>query len=58
MGYHDLPSKVFCPRVPKNFVEEPFSVPLFLGTDKFYASEGQVTIFCRKFFVSQCRKFS
>ena len=40
VGYHDFPSKVFCPTVPKNFVEEPFSVPLFLGIDKFNSSEG------------------
>ena len=28
------------------------------GIEKFYASEGYVTIFSRNFFVSQCRKYS
>ena len=57
MGYHDFPLKVYCLTVPKNFVGEPFSVPLVLGIDKFYASEGCVTIFCRKLLVSRCQKF-
>ena len=35
---------------------ESFSVSLTSGIEKFYASEGYVTIFCRFFFVSQCRK--
>ena len=42
--------------VPKNFIDEPFSVSLISGIEKLYASEGHVTIFPRKFFVSQCRK--
>ena len=54
--YQDFPSKIFCLTVPKNFVGEPFSVSLISGNGKFYASEGYVTIFCRNFFVSQCRK--
>ena len=37
---------------------EPFSVSLISGIENFYASEGYVTIFRRKFFVSRCRKFS
>ena len=40
----------------EKFRREPISVSLLLGIDKFYASEGQVTIFCRKVFVSQCSK--
>ena len=57
---HDFLSKFFCLTVPKNFVEEPFSVSLISGIEKFYASESYVTIsiFCRIFFVSQCRKYS
>ena len=55
-GYHVFPSKSFCLTVPKNDVEESFSISLFLGIEKVYASEGYVTIFLRKFFVSQCRK--
>ena len=38
--YQDFPSKIFCLRVPKEFVGEPISVSLFLGIDNFYASEG------------------
>ena len=37
--------KFFCLTVPKNFVGEPFSVSLISGIEKFYASEGYVTIF-------------
>ena len=56
--YQDFPSNIFCLTVPKNFVGEPFNVPLISGNEKFHASEGYVTIFRRKFFVSQCRKTS
>ena len=45
--YQDFPSKNFCLTVPKNFVQEPFSVSVFSGIEKFYALEGYVTIFCR-----------
>ena len=44
-----FPSKNFCLTVPKNFVGEPLSVSLISGIEKFYASEGYVTIFCRNF---------
>ena len=50
--------KIFRLTVPKNFVGQPFRVSLISGIEKFYASEGYVTIFCRIFFVSQCRKIS
>ena len=53
-----FPSKISCLIVPKKLVDEPFSVSLFSGIEKFYASEGYVTIFRPKFFVSQCRKIS
>ena len=42
-----FPSKKFCLTVPRKFVREPFSVSLISGIEKFYASEGYVTIFCR-----------
>ena len=42
--------------VSKNFVGEPFSVSLTPGIDKFFASNGYVTIFRRFFSVSQYRK--
>ena len=44
--------------MPKNFVEEPFSLSLVSGIEKIHASEGYVTILRLKFFVSQCRKSS
>ena len=40
------------------FLEEPFSVSLILGNEKFSAQEGYVTFFWRKFFVSQYWKTS
>ena len=43
----------FCLKVPKNFVEEAFSLSLISGVEKIYASNGYVTIFYRKLFVSQ-----
>ena len=51
--YQYFHSKIFRLTVPKKFIGEPFSVSLFSGIEKFYASEGYVTIFRRKFFVSQ-----
>ena len=54
--YHDFPSK-FCLTVAKNFVGEPFSVSLISGIEKFYASEGYVTIFRRKFFCLSTETF-
>ena len=44
----------------ETFVGEPFSASLISGIEKFYASEGYVTIFdfLKKFFVSQYRKIS
>ena len=57
-GITSLRQKHFCLIVPTNFVGETFSLSLFLGIDKFYASEGCVTIFCRKFVVLRCGNFS
>ena len=57
-GYQDFPSKIFCLTVPKNFAGEPFSVSLISGTEKVWIrGGGSIKISCRKFFVSQCRKF-
>ena len=42
--------------MPKNFVGQPFRVSLISGIEKFYASEGYVTIFRQIFFVSQYGK--
>ena len=33
-SYQDLPSKIFCLTVPKNFVGESFSVSLISGIQK------------------------
>ena len=44
-GVTKLPSKISCLKVPKDFVEEPFSLLLISGIEKIYASEGYVTIF-------------
>ena len=57
-GYQELSSKNFCLTVPKNFVRESFSVSLISGIEKVYALEGNITIFYRKFVVSQYRKTS
>ena len=48
----------FCLTVSKNAVGRLFRESLIAGIEKSYASEGYVTIFLRKFFVSQCQKFS
>ena len=50
-------SKFFYLKVPKNFVEEPFSLSLISGIEKIHGSEGYVTIVRLKFFVSQCENF-
>ena len=57
-GISRFSPKNFCLTVPKNFVGEPFSASLISGIERFYASESYVTIFRRKFFVSQCQKNS
>ena len=44
--------------MPKTFVGESFSLSLISGIEKFYASEGYVTIFRRIVFVSQYRNVS
>ena len=56
--YRKFPSKIFCLKVPKSLVGDTFSLSLFSGIEKFYASEGYVTIFRRIFFVSQYRNIS
>ena len=43
--------------VPKNFVGQPFRVSLISGIEKFYASEGYVTIFCGNFLSHSAEKF-
>ena len=58
VGYQVFPLKSFCLTAPKKYIGEPIRVSPFLGIDKFYAPEGEVTIFCRNLYFSQCRKLS
>ena len=55
--YQVFPSKMFCLTVPKKIVGEPFSASLISGIEKFYASEGYVTIFRQKFLSHSTEKF-
>ena len=59
--FQDFPSKIFCLTVPKISVGGgSFSVSLISGIEKFYASEGYVTIFdfLSKFFCLTVPKIS
>ena len=56
-GVSRFPSKNFRLTVPKNAVGKPFGVSLIPGIEKFYASEGYVTIFCRIFLSHSAEKF-
>ena len=49
--------EIFCLRVLKIFVGEPFRVSLISGNEKFYAEEGYVTIFCRIFLSQSAENF-
>ena len=53
-----LCGKCFVSQTRKKIVWVSFSVSLNLGIKEVYAKEGYVTIFCRKFFVSQYQKVS
>ena len=55
--YQDFPSKISCLTVPKSFVGQPFRVSVVSGIEKFYVSEGYVTIFCRNFLFHSAEKF-
>ena len=51
--YHDFQSKLFCFRVPKSFVEEPFSVQKVSGIEKCLGWEkGRVSRFSVKIILS------
>ena len=47
--YQNFPLKIFCLKVPINFVGEPSRLSLSSSIEKIYASEGYVTIFRRNF---------
>ena len=51
MQYQDFWSNFFCLTVPKEFVREPVRFSLISGMEKFFASQGYVTIFD---FLSKC----
>ena len=53
----NFPLKIFCLKVPKIFVGQPFRVSLISRIENFYASEGYVTIFCRNFLSHSAEKF-
>ena len=53
---NDFPSNILGLTVPLKIVLEPFRLSLISGNETFYASDGYVTIFLRKIFVSQSRK--
>ena len=50
--HQDFASKVFCLTVPKNFVEEPFSISLIAGTENVWIREGGVSRFFVENFLS------
>ena len=53
----NFPSKISYLTVPEFFVGQTFRVSLNSGLEKIYASEGFVTIFCRKFLSHSAEKF-
>ncbi len=53
----DFVSKNFCLTVPKCFIGEPVRVSLISGVEKFFASEGYVTIHCRNFLSHSAENF-
>ena len=56
-GVSKFPVENFLSQVPKNLVGEPFSVSVISSIEKFYASEGYVTICCRIFLSHSAEKF-
>ena len=56
--YQDFFSKNFVSQCRKKIAGGPIRESVIAGDEKFYASEGYVTIFRRNFFVSQHRNFS
>ena len=50
--------KVFCLKVPKNAVGEPYSRSIISGIEEIFASKCYVTIFCRNICAPQYRTTS
>ena len=53
----EVPSRVSCLELLKNFVGQTFSVSITSGIEKVYASEGYVSIFCQNFLSHSAEKF-
>ena len=47
---------ISCLTVPEKFVGQTFTVSLLSGVEKFYASEGFITAFCRIFLSDSAEK--
>ena len=56
-GAETFPSKIAFLTVPEIFVRQALRVSLRSDIEKFYASEGYVTIFCRNFLSHSAEKF-
>ena len=48
--YQDVPSKTFCPTVPRNFVGKSSSVSLLSGAEEVWIREGEYQVFLSTFF--------
>ena len=57
-GDHVLLSELICVTVPKQFVEGPICKSEKFRYRKIYAQGGDITFFCRRYFVSYYRKTS
>ena len=54
----DFRWKISCLTVPKTSVKQPYRVSIISGIEKFYASEGCVTIFCQNFLSHSAERIS
>ena len=55
--YHYFSVEIFCLKVPKKFVGEPFDVSEHFGYRKILFIRGDITIFCRHIFSHSTEKF-
>ena len=55
--YQDFPSKVFCPMVPKIFVEESFTVAVMSSTGDVWTRRGEYQDFPSNYFRLTVPKF-
>ena len=52
-----FPLKVFCPTVPKHFVEEPFSVSIISVIENFMPKRGISQLSMKRFSSHSAKKF-